>query len=263
MTAAAPTVDGAAGFRLERDEAVASLVVDREHAGNAIDRATGRALDDALRRLSDDPSLLALVVTSAGTRFFCTGGDLKDYRALDTGAAARETSLLMQRMLSRLEDLPAITIAAINGTALGGGLELALACDLRVIEEQVQLSLPQARLGVVPGWGGAERLVRTVGRSRAVRIMATAASITAEEAERTGLADLVVAPGEASAAAHRLAGEISANAPLAVRGVKEALALGDDVQAQAALFARLWETRDHREAERAYFERRAPVWEGR
>lgn len=262
MTAVAST-ETHAGFALRRDGAVATLVLDREHAGNAIDRATGQALDAAIARLGDDASLLALVVTASGERFFCTGGDLKDYRALDTAAAGRDTSLLMQRVLTRLETMPAITIAAVNGTALGGGLELALACDLRIAEDHVELGLPQARLGVVPGWGGAHRLLRVVGRARAIRILATAAAVDAREAERIGLVDAVVARGAARPASEQLAAEIAGNAPLAVRSVKEVLDLGDDAGAQAELFGRLWDTRDHREAERAYFQRRRPVWEGR
>lgn len=262
MTAFAAT-EAHAGFTLRRNGAAATLALDREQAGNAIDRATGTALDAVLGRLGDDVSLLALVVTASGDRFFCTGGDLKDYRALDTVAAGRDTSLLMQRVLTRLETIAAITIAAVNGTALGGGLEVALACDLRIAEAHVELSLPQARLGVIPGWGGAHRLQRVVGRARAIRILATAASLGAAEAERIGLVDTVVARGGARPAAEQLAAAIAANAPLAVRSVKDVLDLGGDADAQAELFGRLWDTRDHREAERAYFERRRPVWEGR
>lgn len=251
------------GFTLSLRGAVATLVLDRQHAGNAIDRATGTALDAALGRLSADASMLALIVTATGDRFFCTGGDLKDYQALDTAAAGRDTSLLMQRVLDRLETMTPITIAAMNGTALGGGLEVALACDVRIAEDHVMLSLPQARLGVVPGWGGAHRLQRAVGRSRAIRILATAAPVSARDAERMGLVDTVVPRGEARSEAEQLADAIAANAPLAVRAVKEILGLGDDVEAQAHLFGTLWHTRDHREAETAYFERRQPVWEGR
>lgn len=260
--AATDAAAGRDGFAIDRDGPVATLQLRREHAGNAIDRATGRRLDAALAGLEHDESLLCLVVAAAGQRFFCTGGDLNDYRELDTAQAGQDTSLLMQATLDRLERMSAITVAAINGVALGGGLELALACDLRVADERAELSLPQARLGVVPGWGGVHRLHRVVGRARAVRLLATAETVGADEAERIGLVDAVVPAGTARSAAEDLAGRIAANAPLAVRSVKPALAMRNDEEALAALFGTLWDSRDHREAERAYFQRRRPSWQG-
>jgi enoyl-CoA hydratase/carnithine racemase len=250
-------VDTHPGFSLARNGPTAVLRLEREHAGNSIDRRTALGLHAELERLEEDPALAVLLVTSSGRRFFCTGGDLDDYRALGTAEDGREMSRLLQGLLTRLERLPAITVAAINGVALGGGCELALACDIRIAEAHAQLSLPQTRLGVIPGWGGTHRLVRTVGRSRAVELLATARAVPADEALALGLVDRVAAGDGSLAEAERLAEAVAANSTTAVRSVKPAIELGDDVDGLAELFGRLWDAPDHREAERDYFSQRS------
>ena len=248
---------------MERSGAVATLTIERERAGNSIDRATAAELERVVAGLSDNPDLVVVVVTGSGNRFFCTGGDVKDYRALRTEQSVRHLSLLMQRTLDALEQLPALTVAAINGTALGGGLELALACDVRIADEGCELSLPQARLGVIPGWGGTHRLVRTIGRSRALELLATGRAVPAPEALGMGLVDDVAPAGEVMSRATALAKHVTETAPRATRSMKLAVAAGADPEAVADLFAELWLSEDHLEAERAYSERRPPRFTGR
>lgn len=242
---------------------MATLTIEREHAGNSIDRTTAAEMARVVASLSDDPDLVMVVVTGAGKRFFCTGGDVKDYRALRTERAVRNLSLLMQRTLDALERLPALAVAAISGTALGGGLELALACDVRIADEGCELSLPQARLGVIPGWGGTHRLVRTIGRSRALELLTTGRVVPAREALSMGLVDAIVPPGEVMPRVASLAESVTAAAPRAARSMKPAVAAGADREAVADLFADLWLSEDHLEAERAYSERRPPRFTGR
>jgi enoyl-CoA hydratase len=257
------SAEGLTGLSLERSEAVATLTIERERAGNSIDRATASELERVVAGLSNDPELVMVVVTGAGKRFFCTGGDVKDYRALRTEQSVRSLSLLMQRTLDALEGLPALTVAAINGTALGGGLELALACDVRIADEGCELSLPQARLGVIPGWGGTHRLVRTIGRSRALELLATGRAVPAREALSMGLVDAVAPVGKVMSPVTSLVQHVTESAPRAARSMKSAVAAGADAEAVADLFAELWLSEDHLEAERAYSERRAPRFSGR
>jgi enoyl-CoA hydratase/carnithine racemase len=251
------------GLSLKRSGAVATLTIERERAGNSIDRATAAELERVVASLSDDPDLVMVIVTGAGERFFCTGGDVKDYRALRTEQSVRRLSLLMQRTLDALEGLPALTVAAINGTALGGGVELALACDVRIADEACELSLPQARLGVIPGWGGTHRLVRTIARSRALELLATGRAVPAREALGIGLVDEIAPAGKVMSRVTSLAQHVSEAAPRATRSMKPAVAAGADPEAVADLFAELWLSEDHLEAERAYSERRPPRFTGR
>jgi enoyl-CoA hydratase/carnithine racemase len=255
--------EGPTGLSLARSGSVATLTIERERAGNSIDRATASELELVVADLSDDPDLVMVVVTGAGERFFCTGGDVKDYRALRTEQSVRDLSLLMQRTLDALERLPALAVAAINGTALGGGVELALACDVRIADEECELSLPQARLGVIPGWGGTHRLAQAIGRSRALELMGTGRAVPAREALGIGLVDAIAPAGEVMSRVTSLAQHVSEAAPRAARSIKPAVAAGADAEAVADLFAELWLSDDHLEAERAYSERRPPRFTGR
>jgi enoyl-CoA hydratase/carnithine racemase len=255
--------ESSSGLSLVRSDAVATLTIERERAGNSIDRATASELERVVAGLSDDPDLVMVVVTGAGGRFFCTGGDVKDYRALRTEKSVRSLSLLMQRTLDSLERLPALTVAAINGTALGGGVELALACDVRIADEGCELSLPQARLGVIPGWGGTHRLVRTIGRSRALELLVTGRAVPAREALDMGLVDALAPAGKVMSRVTSLTQHVTESAPRAARSMKPAVAAGADAEAVADLFAELWLSEDHLEAERAYSERRPPRFTGR
>ena len=241
---------------LERgsDPLVATVRIERPHVGNSISRETAEQLDAVLDTLSAQPPV-GVVVAAAGDRFFCTGGDLEDYRGLHDHASARAVSLRMQEILQRLALLPALVVCAVEGVALGGGTELALAADLRVAGAKATFSLPQSRLGVVPGWGGAPRLAAAVGRGRAVELLVTGRTVGAQEAGALGLVDVVVAAGHAEQTAARIIRGAEASAGVAVRAVKQALDVRTAPEG-ARLFADLWVGEDHRAAEQAWRSRR-------
>ncbi len=246
---------------------VAVLSLDRPGAGNSINLALAEALDAAVTRLADEPGLVALVLTGAGGKFFCTGGDLKEYRAIADRDDLEAVFGRVRQVLDRLEDFPVPVIAAVEGYALGGGAELVLACDHRIAAAGAQLGFAQVRLGIVPGWNGIERLVRAAGRWRAIEMLSTGRRLDAQEALVVGLVDRVVADGAALEAALALAAELRHAAPLALRAVKrlvsEAETGGRAARTDAAeRFAALWFSADHREAEAAFAEKRKPVFSG-
>ncbi len=253
------------GLREERAGGALLLTLDRPAAGNALDEATILALRARLDHAVRDETLNCVILCGTG-RFFCAGGDLKAYRALEDAAALERVFGAARALLDAIEAHPLPVIAAIDGYALGGGAELALACDLRVAGAGAVLGFPQLRLGIIPGWDGTERLAARVGRGTAMRLLLTGERLTAEAAQAMGLVELVA--GNAREAALRLAAGLEAAAPLAIRGAKQALSALDLPRAEARklaaeVFARLWFTEDHREAERAFAEKREAVFHGR
>lgn len=252
----------------ERCGASLILTIDRAAAGNSIDFATAEALSRALTQAEGDTTLRAVVVAGAGGKFFCTGGDLKAYRAIATCKELERVFGRVRALLDQIEAHPQPVLAAIDGYALGGGLELALACDLRFASASSKLGMPQGRLGIIPGWNGIERLVRQVGRSRAFALLCTGETLTAADAHAIGLVD-EIASESALDLALAFAARLFATAPLALAGAKTvtaAVALGERAAAREAAretFERLWFTDDHREAERAFVEKRPPTFAGR
>ncbi len=177
---------------LSTDGDVMRLTVDRPAASNAISRSTMTDLHHALDEVERSMPLV-LVVRGAGSRVFVSGGDLKELAAIRTLEAAASMALEMRRVLDRLASLPCFTIAAVNGHALGGGAEVAVSCDVRVAADDVTLAFSQSRLAIMPAWGGIERLVTLVGRSRALLLMVTGERVSAQTAHHMGLVDRVVA----------------------------------------------------------------------
>jgi len=209
----------------------------------------------------------AVVVTGAGERAFSAGSDVKAFES-HAGAAGRAHFTREEGVFSRLARLPVATIAAIEGNALGGGLELALVCDIRVCSERAQLGLPEVRLAVTPGAGGTQRLPRVVGIGRAKELTLTGRIIDAHEAERIGLVSRVVPPGTAFDAARAIGDEIAQRGPLAVREVKRLIDLSTDTQLEAGIAAevdaseRVFNSEDMLEGARAFFEKRQPTYRG-
>lgn len=247
------------------------LHLNRPDAGNAINRELAQALLDRLQACQGDAGLRSIVITGTGERFFCTGGDVKAYATLQSPAELEHVFGLMREVCDRLEQLPCAVIAAINGYAVGGGAELSVACDLRVAQASAQIGFPQSRLGLIPGWDGAERLVRTVGRSQAARLLFSGLRVSAHEAREIGLVDEVAPDGHALARGLELADTFAEVAPLSLGAIKTVLR-GDGGSPPAASpariraredFARLWFTEDHKEAEQAFAEKRAPRFSGR
>lgn len=235
---------------------------------NLITAAVTGALDAALRRLENQPDLRVLIVTGSGERAFCVGSDVKEFESLQgrvgEGKLLRENAVY--RRLARL-DVP--TLAAIQADALGGGLELALCCDLRVADERARLGLPEVTLGVMPGSGGTQRLPRLIGPARAKEMILLGEVVDAATAHSIGLVNRVTAAGDALRVAQEMAATIAGRGPLAVREAKRAIDWAGDTSLDAGLAAeldgseRLFSSQDMLEGARAFLEKRPPRFRGR
>jgi enoyl-CoA hydratase/carnithine racemase len=256
----------ASEVRLGRDGAVATLTIDNPPV-NALHPSVAVLLEARLHELAEDPQTRCVILTGAG-RHFMAGADIAHFPTLDRTRSERY-ALSIQRMQDAIGTLHAPVIAAIAGAALGGGLELAMACDLRIADESASLGQPEVTLGIIPGAGGTQNLPRLVPLGRARRMLFTGERIGAAEALAIGLVDEVAPIGEAPARAQALAQQIARNAPLAVTAVKRAVNLGlqmsalDGHRLEAALFSSLAETEDFAEGARAFFEKRPPNFEGK
>jgi crotonobetainyl-CoA hydratase len=255
--------------RIARSAAVWEITLDRPKA-NAIDAATSRALAQAFIAFRDDASARVAILTGGGEKFFSGGWDLKDAAA---SGAEGDHGPGGFAGLTELFDLNKPVIAAINGLAVGGGLELALACDLIVAADVVEFFLPEAAIGVIPDAGGILRLPRRLPRAIAVEMMLTGKRLPAAEALRLGLINAVVAPGQLMAEARALAERIVAAAPLSVMAIKAVLARTQGMSVEdgyramrgggIAAYERMKDSADYLEGARAFAEKRKPVWSGR
>jgi enoyl-CoA hydratase len=253
--------------RSERRGAVAVLTVNRPKALNALDRATLHALGDAFEQVGNDDSARALVLTGEG-RAFVAGADIEEMRGF-TPTQAEAFSRLGHRVFAALEELPIPTIAAVNGYALGGGCELACACDWIYASEKARFGQPEVNLGIIPGFGGTSRLARRVGLGWAKELVLTGEPIKADLAERVGLANRVFPPEELVDAAVRTGETIAAKGPLAVSQAKRVLQEGQDADPRVAhtleqnAFAFVFSTEDRAEGMGAFLEKRDPVFKRR
>ncbi len=251
---------------IERDT-VTLLTVNRPDQRNAIDFATMDELEEALTILERDESLRALVLAGGGDTFV-SGGDLKDFQILVTAEDGQRMARRMGNILTRVSRLPVPVIAALNGPAVGGGTEVALACDLRVAAANAYFSFRQVTMGIMTAWGGAPRLLALLGFSRSLYYLLTAERITPEQALHMGLVQRVTPEGQAVAGAVELARQLAGQPPLAIRAIKRTLQLlgaSFDVAAAAEVkeFGEVWASADHLEAVNAYFAKRSPVFHGR
>jgi enoyl-CoA hydratase/carnithine racemase len=235
------------------DDRVAVVTIDRPQARNAIGLRTISELGEALDAITDQGAAV-VVLRGAGDRAFVSGGDLKELSAIrdEEGAIAMATQ--MRRLLDRLATLPIPVIAALNGHALGGGAEVAVAADIRVAADDIKIGFTQVRLAIMPAWGGAERLTEMVGRSTALLLIGTGKTLTAAEAERMGLLDVVFPRAEFEAGWKALASEFAALGPDATSAIKATIAAAKPhhhpaLEADAVrAFAKLWVSEDHWDA---------------
>ncbi|MDI3341930.1 MAG: enoyl-CoA hydratase-related protein [Sphaerobacter sp.] len=250
-----------------RDGHVATITLNRPDVLNAFNTAQLEALRDALTEVRQDPAVRAIILTGAGERAFAAGADIAEMRD-KSPREALAFAQLGHAVCSLLETAPQPTIAAINGFALGGGCEVALACDIRICSENAQLGQPEVTLGIPPGWGGTQRLARVIGRAAAKELILTGRRIGAEEALRRGLVSAVYPLAELLPKARELADRIAANAPIAVRYAKEAINRGTESDLETALayeaqiFALAFDTLDQKEGMGAFLERRKPTFTG-
>jgi enoyl-CoA hydratase len=251
------TLSRGAVSRIELDNQPLNLVT-----GEMMER-----LDGVLDELARDREVRAVVVTGAGTRAFCAGSDVKEFDGL-AGRVAQGKLLYEKYVYRKLAELPVPTIAAIEGDALGGGLELALCCDLRIASARARLGMPEVRLGVIPGSGGTQRLPAVVGPARAKELILVGELISAQRAEQIGLVNAVVDEGEALAAATDMAQRIAQRGPVAVREAKRLIERAGDLDLDAGLAAeldasdRVFASDDMLEGARAFFAKRPPEFPG-
>lgn len=253
--------------RLDDAPGVAELVLDRVEAHNAVSTAQAEAIAAAADGLTADPSVRAVVVSSASDKAFCVGADLKERNAFTDDELRRHRPISARAYRSILE-LPMPTVAAVHGYALGGGMELALACDLIVVDDTAVLGLPEVTVGLVPGGGGTQLLTRRIGWGRAADMIFSGRRIDAAEAYRLGVADRLVERGGDRGTALELAAAIAGNSPIGVRQAKKAMRLGSDAALAAGLEIEdaAWRTTafsgDRREGIAAFNEKRTPNWPG-
>ena len=251
-----------------RKDYAGMVTINRPKVLNALDRRTMEELDAVLNEARNDAGVRVLIVTGAGDKAFVAGADIHEL-AQQTPRAGRETALYGQSVLRKLETLGKPSIAAINGFALGGGCELALACSIRLASRTAKLGQPEVKLGIIPGYGGSQRLARLCGKGVAHELCLTGEMIGAEEAQRIGLVNHVYEPAELLPAAEAMAKKIAANAPLAVQFVMEAIERGAEMPQEeslfleATLFGLCCSTSDMREGTSAFIEKRPAQFQGK
>ncbi len=253
---------------LEIEAGIAVVTVNRPAALNALSATLLEELSSAFGLLRDDPRVACVILTGAGPKAFVAGADIAAMQPLDAVTAA-SFARLGHSLMNRIETFPKPVIAAVNGFALGGGCELAMACDIRLASDNARFGQPEVNLGVIPGFGGTLRLARLVGKGRAKELIFTGDMIDAAEACRIGLANRVVAADQLLAEAKKLAAKIAAKGPLAVRFAKEAIDSGLEMDQdragrfEADLFGLCFASADQKEGMTAFLEKRPAKFSGR
>jgi enoyl-CoA hydratase len=248
-------------------DAVRRITVHRPDKLNALNAATLDALQDAFDQAARDPSVRVVVLTGAGPKAFVAGADIAEMANL-RATDGRDFSLRGQKLMRTIETLPKPVIAMVNGFALGGGLELAMACHLRIAADTAKVGQPEINLGLIPGFGGSQRLLRLAGRAATLELCLLGAPITAERALQLGIVNRVVPAAELEAETLKLATQLTASAPLALRATLDIVNVGGEcaieegLQYESAQFGLMFATDDMREGTRAFLERRKPDFKG-
>ena len=244
-------------------EGIRTITVQRPEKLNALNRQTLEALDAAFAEATKDAAVRVVVLTGAGAKAFVAGADIAEMNTL-TPVQGRDFSLLGQRLMRRIERLNKPVIAMVNGFALGGGLELAMACHLRIAADSAKLGQPEINLGLIPGFGGTQRLLRLAGRAATLELCLLGAPIDAARAQQLGIVNRVVPSAELEAETGKIATQLANAAPLALRGMLDAVNVGGEcgieegLEYESAQFGLMFSTQDMREGTAAFLERRKP-----
>ncbi len=253
---------------VQNEDGVCTLTLNRPRAMNSLSMELLGELHRALDEIQYDPAVRCVIVTGAGDRAFCAGADLKERAGMDDNQVRRCVGLI-RGVMDKVENLPVPTIAAVNGAALGGGTELALACDLRVVADNAKMGLTETSLAIIPGAGGTQRLPRIVGKAKAKELIFLARRVPADECLAIGLANRVVPLGDLLGEAHGLADQIAQNGPVALKAAKRAIDRGMEMDLASALvfestcYEMTIPTEDRVEGLTAFREKRKPVYRGR
>ena len=248
--------------------AVRVITVNRPDKLNALNAATLDALHRAFDAAADDDAVRCVVLTGAGTKAFVAGADISEMNTL-TPVQGRDFSLRGQRLMRRIEKLPKPVVAMVNGFALGGGLELAMACHLRIAGDNARLGQPEVNLGLIPGFGGTQRLLRLAGRAATLELCLVGTPVDAARARELGIVNRVVPAADLEAETMNLATQLAESAPLALRGVLDCVNVGGEcgieegLEYETAQFGLMFSTDDMREGTGAFLERRKPAFNGR
>ncbi len=254
---------------VDKDGPVAVVTLNRPSVLNALDRRLLAELSFAMLELGNNVDVRAIVLTGAGEKAFAAGADIGELAALESASAGAEQARLGQNITRQIERLRVQVIVAVNGFALGGGCELAMAGDFRIASENAKFGQPEVNLGLIPGYGGSQRTTRLVGKGMAAYLCLTGEMIDAQEALRVGLVQKVVPLAELLPTAKKLAMTIAAKAPLAIAACKRAihggahLSIDDALELEALEFGALVDTADIKEGTSAFLEKRKPQWTGK
>ena len=253
---------------LEKKDSIAYVTVNRSKVLNALNEATLAELEAAFEEIQNDALIRVAILTGAGEKAFVAGADIGELAKLDA-ASGKEFARRGQAVFDLIENLGKPVIACINGFALGGGCELALACTMRLASDNAKLGQPEVKLGLIPGYGATQRLARLVGKGRAMQMVLSGETITAQEAHRIGLVNEVTAAAELLPRAEAIAAKIIANAPLAVRYAMEAvnkgmeMTLAEGLNLEEELFGACCAAEDKKEGTAAFLEKRAAQFKGK
>ena len=253
---------------LEKKDGIAILTINRPEVLNALNKRTIEEIEMAVEDVEKDENVRVLIITGAGEKAFVAGADINEFVGIDV-VTAKELSRKFQLLLNRIETLGKPVIAAINGLALGGGCELAMACDIRIASDKAKLGQPEINLGIIPGAGGTQRLPRLVGVAKAKELIFTGDIIDAREAERIGLVNRVVPPDKVMEEAENLAKKLLEKSPFILKLAKEAINTGMNMDIYSAIVLEndlvtiAFTTEDKEEGMKAFMEKRKPEFKGR
>ncbi len=257
-----------ANVRVEVRDGILFVTIDRPKVLNALNAATVEEIYHLFAAAHDDPTIKAVILTGGGEKAFVAGADINEL-ARKTPITGKQTSERGQFVLAYIERFPKPVIAAINGFALGGGCEIALACHIRIASEKAHLGLPEVTLGIIPGYGGTQRMARLLGKGKALELICTGDRIGAAEAERIGLVNKVVPADQLMAVAEEMARKIMSRGPLAIRAAIEAVNMGSEMSIregeflEATLFGLLCASEDTKEGMNAFLEKRPANFKGK